>query len=176
MGPQEFAKKSTIAFTNDQHTTGARDFAHPESSRPLQCVAKGECLHPAIMRSNNIEAHRKWLMAKKTIGVSSTRSARAMRSSRESAKTSSPANAISADGRTCGDRPQPKIDRNENRATRGYCAHENNSQKRYSVESACNGMLVLNAIELPFPRRDADAIKRTEQREKNRYDEHCHRR
>jgi hypothetical protein len=49
----------------------------------LQCVAKSDCLKPAIMRCDKIEAHRILSATNKGRGVKRTRSARAVRSSRE---------------------------------------------------------------------------------------------
>ena len=58
IGAHELAKETTVALPEDQCAFRARDRVDPASPGPLQCVAKSDCLKPAIIWCNKIEAHR----------------------------------------------------------------------------------------------------------------------
>src|SRR4029453_11789325 len=83
IGAHELAKETAVALTEDQCAFRARNRLDPASPGSLQCVAEGDCLKPAIMRCNKIEAHTILSATNEARGVRRTTSARAVRSSRE---------------------------------------------------------------------------------------------
>src|SRR5207247_10218056 len=72
VGAHELAKETAVALPEDQCAFRARDRVDPAGPGSLQCVAEGDCLEPAIMRCNKIEAHRILSATNKTSGVRRT--------------------------------------------------------------------------------------------------------
>src|SRR5919106_2986788 len=82
-GAHKLAKETAVAFTEDQGAFRARDRVDPASPGALQRVTEGDCFEPAIMRCDKIEAHKTFSATNSASGVKRTRSARAVRSSRD---------------------------------------------------------------------------------------------
>jgi len=80
--PNEFTKKTSIPLAHDKDTMRRVDFAQERDPRLLKLIAEDDRLELAIRRRDGIEIHRhaKGRMAS---GVSKTRSASAVRLSRE---------------------------------------------------------------------------------------------
>ena len=92
IGAHELAKETAVALTQDQCASWARDRVDPVSSGSLQRIAKSDCLEPAIMPCDKIEAHKTFSATNKASGVKRTMSARALRSSRDTRRKCSAPN------------------------------------------------------------------------------------
>ena len=80
---QELAKETAVAFAEDQRALRPGNFVDPVRPGMLQRISENNCLYPAIVWRNKIEIHSKRSADNNSIGVNRTRSASAVRSSRE---------------------------------------------------------------------------------------------
>src|SRR3954447_26237144 len=83
MDAQEFAKETAVAFTENQCALRSGNSVDPVCPGLLQRISENNGLNPVIMRRNKIEIHSQLRTSNKMSGVNRTRSASAVRSSRE---------------------------------------------------------------------------------------------
>jgi len=94
MDAEQFAKEAAITFADNQRPPRTRNLVDPIDSGSLQGVPKDDGLDPTIVRRDRIEAHKIFSTTSNASGVSRTRSARAVRSSRDTgARCSAASNA-----------------------------------------------------------------------------------
>ena len=81
MKPQQFAKEPPVPLAHDQRTPRCGDFAQASDATALEIITKGDPLQRPIPRRQRVEAHA-FMTSSASNGVSKTRSASAVRSSR----------------------------------------------------------------------------------------------
>ena len=78
MGPQQFAKKSSIPLAYDERTPRRGDLAETRDATTLEVITKGDPLQRPIPGRERVEAHA-FMTKSASSGVSRTRSASAVR-------------------------------------------------------------------------------------------------
>ena len=82
MNAQQFAKETPIAFAKDQRPLRAWDLPDPKNAGALEGPAERDGFKPSVRAGDAIEGHKSFAPSTNASGVSRTRSARAVRSSR----------------------------------------------------------------------------------------------